>query len=258
MFIRLEDGYLFQNKIYENAKALLDELQSVEDYSFSALLESGDARLLNEKLSSYFNKPNFETTKFGPVTLKLLSYLANNDDPELFETVRLALGCKTGEELSAKREQDKEENKEYLDFWMDVSKRVLTEPGFEEFHFGKIGRNSDGCYLYDDEAVFAYIIISKHGGERRKAELILTLLGNPEAVTDGKEAMAVEWCFYFDGLLSNNITTFIGGTLSAIDPYGKESRLMRRYCISFNEPKSAEEIAAIIIKLKHKLEIYPS
>ena len=258
MFVKIGNEYLFQNKMYENANELLDALQSVEDYSFSALLESKDVALLNEKFSTYFNRPNFETTKFGPVTLKLLSYIAHNDDKDLFEEVRKALGCKTGEELNEKRELDKEEHKAYLDYWMDLSKRVLTQPGFEEFHFGKLSRSSDGCYLYDDEAVFAYVIISKQGGERRKAELILTLLGNPEAVTDGKEAMAVEWCFYFDSLLSNNITNFLGGTLSAIDPYGKDSRLMRRYCISYQEMKSAEEVADIIIRLKHKLEVYPS
>ncbi len=259
MFIKTDTGYFFENKNYENAKELLKKLQSVEDYSFSSYLDPKDAELLMEKLSPFFNRPNFSATKFGPVTLSLLSYLAHNTDEELFEEVRIALGCKTAEDLNAEREQDKTESVQYRNFWMKFSQILLTSSGFEDFHFGKMARSSDGCYLYDEESVFAYVIISKSGIDKRKCELILTLLGNPEAVTDGKEAMMVEWCFLFDTLLSKTGSAeLLSGSLTAIDPYGKDSRLMRRYRLSFSQPLSETELADIMVKLKRKFEVYPS
>ena len=250
--------YLNADQSFYDAHQLLYRLRDADDFSSPQLLSEEDTANLLEKINRYSNKPNFKMTKWGSVTHALLCYLANNEDEDMLNAVRQALALKTNEEIIAYLLSQTNERQSLIEFWMAFSKELLTSEGFEEFHFGKLTSSSDGCYLYNDESVFAFISISSKIEPVRKVELIVPLLANPEAVSEATEALQVQWCFYLDDLLTEKKSvSFLNGTLRAINPYGKESKLMRRYSLTYASLNEIE-LASKIKVLKKTLENYPS
>lgn len=250
--------YLSTTQEFYDAHDLLRQLMKFDDFTSPQLLSKEDSQKFLEKINKFANKPNFSITKWGSVTHALLSYLANNEDDELLDAVRQAFALKTNEELTEYLLKINGERESLLTYWMTFAKELLTAKGFEEFHFGKLTSSSDGCYLYNDEAVFAFISLSTAIESFRKVELIVPLLANPEAISEATEALQVQWCFYLDDLLTENESVpFLKGTLRAINPYGKESKLMRRYSLTYDSLNEGE-LASILKDLKQKLENYPS
>ena len=257
--IKAEEGrYLFDGNSYSIPK-LLDAIREADDKEGGKYyLSDEESKALSSRLSSYNNFPSFSNVAFMAASSALFKYLATNHDPSLLAAVAKALGWKSDEEKMKEIKSFGASSALYKEWWMEYAKALLTSDGFDDFHFGRITSDRDGCYLYDDEKAVLYVEVSRDGSERRNAVLSLTLLGNPEAVVDEEQNREFEWCCYFDDLISEDEegTMLLGGHLRTIDPYGESSRLMRRYDLVY-KALLPSELALVTKELIHLLSLYP-
>lgn len=226
-----------------------------------AALSPETAEKLREVLSrDYEDVPDWSGVMFLPATRELLTILADTADPEILPFIAEGLGLRTAEEKMEAISRAGAESSAYRDWWRSFSLDLLNREDFLDHHFGPVTRDRSGSYLYDDEKAVAYVEVSRKEGEegRRDCLVSLTLLGNPEAVTDEEGNRQFEWCCFFDDELSagEGRATILGGELRTIDPFGESSRLHRRYDISW-KALLPEELSLVVRSLLEMMRSYP-
>ncbi len=256
MIEKRNSKYYLDGSEYELNSLLAAVLKKDDEIGGRFLLSSSECESLNELFSSFINPPKFEDLYFMSSSKELFSYLASSQDEELLKVVAINLGLKTVEEQAEMIHSEGERSVLYRRFWSEMSKEVLTTEGFDEYRFGAVKRDRNGCYLYDDEKAVLYVEISRDGDELRDALISFTLLGNPEAIEDENGNREFEWCCYFDDLLSKDDSTFLGGKLRAIDPYGTSSKTFRRYDCSF-KAIDAVTLGLVVKEAAKLLLLYP-
>ena len=97
---------------------------------------------------------------------ELFQYLAETGDEELLGLVASSLGLMSAEEQAELIRQENSSSSAYRNYWMDLSREVLTSEGFDDFRFGAVKRDRNGCYLYDDEKAVLYVEVSRDGVEK--------------------------------------------------------------------------------------------
>ena len=239
-------------------EALLDAVRKGDDERGGRfLLSSSEAAKLDELFSRFVKAPSCEGLCFMASSHELFQYLAETGDEELLGLVASSLGLMSAEEQAELIRQENSSSSAYRNYWMDLSREVLTSEGFDDFRFGAVKRDRNGCYLYDDEKAVLYVEVSRDGGDKRDALISFTLLGNPEAIESEEQNREFEWCCYFDDLLSaEENPLFLGGLLRTIDPFGQSSVTWRRYDIRYPET-DAVSLGLIIKEAVRLMSMYP-
>lgn len=231
--------------------AVLNEVQRIDDEKRGKfLLDESASSKLNKLFSKYNNAPRFDNLYLMQSSYELFNYLAESNDVALVEMVATNLGLRTYSRMKSTILSS------YRDYWLKMSEEVLTCEGFENYRFGKVTIDRNGCYLYDDEKAVMYVEISRDGDDSRNALLSFSLLGNPEAIVSEDQEREFEWCCYFDDMLSKEDPRFLGGKLSTVDPYGESSVTFRRYDVHFNS-LDAITLGLIVKEAARLLSIYP-
>ena len=238
--------------------ALLDAIRKGDDERGGKfLLSASESEKLDELFSRYVNAPSFEGMYFMASSYELFQYLAETKDEELLKEVASSLGLMTAEEQAELIRSEYSTSTSYRTYWMDLSREVLTSEGFDDFKFGAVKRDRNGCYLYDDEKAVMYVEVSREGEEKRDALLSFTLLGNPEAIESEDQNREFEWCCYFDDLISSEEKPmFLGGELRTIDPFGASSITWRRYDVRYSNI-DAVSLGVIIKEAVKVMAMYP-
>ena len=242
-----------------NLEDLLCEVIRVDDEKKGSLvLADEDAERLSLLFSSYVNVPSFRNLSFMEGSRALFSYLAKTHDEAVAKLVADNMGLITSEEQKEKIRKSGKQSSSYKTYWSTLAREVLTYEGFDDYRFGAVKMDSNGCYLYDDERAVCYVEVSREGDEKRDAIISLTLLGNPEAIAGEDDQRAFEWCCFFDDELAEKgkEATILGGKLRTIDPFGPHSLIHRRYDIMF-EKVGASELGLILRSLVHLMDSYP-
>ena len=244
---RKENLYEIEGKEFP-LSAVLDEIMRLDDVKGgTCILTEEENEALQDVFSSFASVPDFTSLSFRSASSALFSYLASSRDIDLAALVAQNMGWMSRKEEAERLGNTGRLSAEYRSYWMDLAKEVLTGEGFDDYRFGSVKMDRNGTYLYDGEKAVCYIEVSREGGEERKAIISLTLLGNPEAVESEEDNRAFEWCCFFDDEIgsSDDNALILGGRLRAIDPYGPNSLIQRRYDIVYDRIK-AEDLALVI------------
>ena len=255
---RKENLYEIEGKEFP-LSAVLDEIMRLDDADDGiSTLTDEENEALHDVFSSFASVPDFTSLSFRSASSALFSYLASSRDIDLASLVAQNMGWMSRKEEAERLGNTGRLSAEYRSYWMDLAKEVLTGEGFDDYRFGSVKMDRNGTYLYDGEKAVCYIEVSREGGEERKAIISLTLLGNPEAVESEEDNRAFEWCCFFDDEIgsSDDNALILGGRLRAVDPYGPNSLIQRRYDIVYDRIK-AEDLALVIKSLVRMLESYP-
>lgn len=251
-FSKKDNLYILNGREFP-ISAILDEVQRIDDEERGKfLLDESVSSKLTVLFSKYNNAPRFNNLYLMQSSYELFNYLAESGDVDLVEKVANNLGLKTYEQIK----NDLTLSSSYRDYWLMMSKEVLTREGFDNYRFGSVKMDRNGCYLYDDEKAVMYVEISRDGKEKRNALLSFSLLGNPEAIENEDQEREFEWCCYFDDMLFNDDPRFLGGKLSTVNPYGESSVTFRRYDVRFSN-LDAITLGVIIKEAAKLLSIYP-
>lgn len=222
------------------------------------ILPPEECASLKELLLEYNGYPDFSSVTFMKYSSELFSYIASSKDSELLALVASNMGWKSDAEKEAEIKNYYSASRSYQLWWRSYAEDLLTTEGYDDYHFGPVKQDSQGCYLYDDERAVLYVEVSRDGEEKRNCVLSMTLLGNPEAITNEQQNMEFEWCCYFDDLLTEegDDAVLLGGSLRTIDPFGEKSKLLRRYDLRYKD-LLPNELATITRELIRVLGMYP-
>ena len=239
---RKENLYEIEGKEFP-LSAVLDEIMRLDDADCgTCTLTDEENEALQDVFSSYASVPDFSSLSLRSASSALFSYLASSHDSELASIVARNMGWMSRKEESERLENTGRLSAQYRSYWMSLAREVLTADGFDDYRFGSVKMDRNGTYLYDGEKAVCYIEVSREGEEERKAIISLTLLGNPEAVESEEDNRAFEWCCFFDDEIgsSDDNALVLGGRLRAVDPYGPNSLIQRRYDIVYDRIKAEE------------------
>ncbi len=238
---------------------LLDAVMAKDDELGGQVgLTDDEAACLAQLFKGYSGRMDFSSVRFMEASAALFRYLAHSTDGDLARLAARSMGWRSDEEELERLRSLEGESGRYRAWWMDLARAVLTTEGFDDYRFGSVRRDGNGTYLYDGEKAVCYIEVSREGGDERHAVISLTLLGNPEAVDDEEGEREFEWCCFFDDEISrtDDDARILGGRLRAIDPYGGNSLIQRRYDIVYDSI-GAETLALVVTSLVSMLASYP-
>lgn len=258
MLERIDGKYILDSKPVSE-EDLLDEVMALDDRLGGAItLSEEENGRLQTLFSQYDGVPDFTEVLLMKASSSLFSYLADSGDSHLASLVASRMGWVTHEERLEEIRKSSQESSSYRAWWRALAQEVLTGEGFDDYRFGSVRQDRNGTYLYDGERAVCYIEVSRQGGEKRSALISLTLLGNPEAIEDEEGNRAFEWCCFFDDELGarGDGATILGGQLRAIDPFGPNSTIQRRYDIVYREI-DATTLGLVVKSLVRMLESYP-
>lgn len=241
-----------------DASSLLQEISRLDlRFPEKKVLSLHQATSLEAKLAGRRRVPHFDSVFFASASSALFAYLSDEDDPVLLRAVADAMGWKDLAQVKGDAAAESEMRRLYLEYWSHFAQSLLTREGFDAYHFGALSPYADGTYLYDEEKVVGFVTIGFAGREERKVSFTFLLTGNPEAIMGNDEERSFQWCCYLDELLEKEAhPLFLGGALRAVDPFGVQSRVMRKYEISY--PKlDAEAFATVIAAYCRYTEMLP-
>lgn len=259
MIEKTRDGFYAIDGREVPIASLLEEVTAADEVAGGRFtLPPDECQELKALLAEYNGTPDFSRVCFMKYSSELFSYIAKTKDMQLLSAVAKNMGWKSDEEKEAEIKGYLAASKAYQLWWRAYAEDLLTSEGYDDFHFGPVRQDSQGCYLYDDERAVLYVEVSREGSEERNCVLSMTLLGNPEAIANEEQNLEFEWCCFFDDLLSEegDDARLLGGKLRTIDPFGEKSKLLRRYDLKY-EQLLPSQFATVTRELIRILGMYP-
>jgi hypothetical protein len=246
------DGFCFNGKGGYDAESLLSAISESDDYEMTAPLKAETAEFFKSAFSGCFNVPEFEKMLFPPLSSALLDHLAADPDETLISALKKSLGIRDKAENDLEAARRAQEEIDYKAFWRDFAKSLLERDEFLSFRFSPLKPFADGAFLYDDERVWAYVIISREGGKKRRATVALQLLADEDAVSGAEDALSLAWCRHFE---EEGSVAFRFGTVKSSGV--SDITLYKRFYLEFESPLTAIELSSAIAAYKAATEVFP-